>query len=144
MIKKIKTKLEVLGLIGLIGFTLAGCATAPDGDTNAKIRREVALWSEDIASLALIAKPEYRPAIEAAVRALDAAETSEGISLNSITAALGQVDSLQSKDSKLALIGGRLLLRRAFGSNLTLETPELINAAGLGLRDGLKAALAVP
>jgi hypothetical protein len=61
--------------------------------------------------------------------------------LGAISAALGKLDAFQSKDSRLGLIGGRLILRRTIG-NMELETPETIRNAGLGLRDGLKAALA--
>ena len=104
------------------------------------IRQEVALWTQDITELTLIAKPEYRPVMESAVNALTAAEGSGGIDLNAITAALSRASALQSTDSKLGLIGGRLILRRALG-NVQLETPDSINQAGLGLRDGLKAAL---
>lgn len=123
---------------------LCACSTTDTGsDPNARIRTEVAGWTADFATFALIAKPEYRPALEGALRALDSAEGAGGINLDSITAALFHVEGLQSTDSKLALIGGRLILRRAFGG-ITLETPDAISAAGLGLRDGLKTALAVP
>jgi hypothetical protein len=130
--KKLISKIAIVAVACLLG-----CATGPNG-TN--IRSEVAVWAEDIAVLTLIARPEYRPAIEAAVRALDGAEQAEGINLNTITSALLQTDALQSTDSKLAVIGGRLIFRRALG-NATLETPESLNLAGLGLRDGLKSAL---
>lgn len=135
-------KNQVLVLLGLLVSVLIviGCAHTPNG---VDIRKEVAGWTEDFAALALVAKPEYRPAMEAAVRALDGAEQSGGINLGAITAALLQVDALQSKDSRLGIIGGRLILRRALG-NVELETPEAVNNAGLGIRDGLKAALGGP
>jgi len=132
-------KNQITALIGLVAcMFIVGCASTPGGPN---VRQEVALWAEDSAVIALIAKPEYRPAMEAAVRSLDSAEQTGGININTITSALTQVDGLQSKDSKLAIFGGRLILRRALG-NLQLETPEALNDAGLGLRDGLKAALA--
>ena len=132
MRNKIIQYLVLLPVIALIG-----CVSAPTGD---KVRTEIGSWTEDFAALALVAKPEYRPAMEAAVRALDSAEGAGGINLSAITSALGQVDALQSRDSKLGIIGGRLILRRALG-NVKLDTPQLLNSAGLGLRDGLKAAL---
>jgi hypothetical protein len=93
-----------------------------------------------LGELILIAKPEYRVPMEAAVKYLDAAEGAGSIDLGAISAALGKLDAFQSKDSRLGLIGGRLILRRTIG-NMELETPETIRNAGLGLRDGLKAAL---
>ncbi len=125
-----------LGLC-VLALALASCANRPD---ETSIRQEVSSWTYDIAELTLVAKPEYRTHMEAAVRMLDSAEGSGGINLNTITAAFSRSSALQSTDSKLAVIGGRLILRRALG-NVTLETPESINEAGLGLRDGLKAAL---
>jgi hypothetical protein len=119
---------------------LAGCVTSKTTDGQADIRKEVALWTQDIGELVLIAKPEYRKPMEAAVLYLDAAESAGSIDLGVITGALSKLDAFQSRDSKLGLVGGRLILRRAVG-NLELETPDTIKSAGLGFRDGLKAAL---
>ena len=113
---------------------------AKKSESKMDVRREVASWSGDILAVVLVAKPEYRPAAEAAVAYIDAAEASGGIDLGIITGALAKVPALQSKDSKLGVIGGRLILNRALG-NVSLDTPETIQSAGLGLRDGLKTAL---
>lgn len=137
-----KEDVSALAILGLCAGLLAGCGTLPPGeDANARVRREVAGWSEDIVALILVAEPKYRPVIEQAVGALDTGLVGDGsLNLSEITSALGRLEQLQSKDSKLALIGGRLVVRRAFG-NVELQTPDAIHAAGLGLRDGLKAAL---
>jgi hypothetical protein len=104
------------------------------------VRAEVAALATEAGALVLVAKPEYRPAVEAAVTYLDAAETAGSIDLGVISGALSKVESLKSKDSRLGIIGGRLILKRALG-NVELSAPETIKNAGLGLRDGLKAAL---
>jgi len=118
---------------------LFGCASTPKGSPD--VRKEVSEWAYDIGSLVLVAKPEYRIPMAAAVTYLDAAENAGSIDLGVISAALAKIESLQSKDSKLGIIGGRLILRRALG-DVDIQTPELMKNAGLGLRDGLKQALA--
>lgn len=118
---------------------LLGCASTKTGQ-SIDVRKEVSEWSYDIGSLVLVAKPEYRVPMAAAVAYLDAAESAGSIDLGVISGALAKIESLQSKDSKLGIIGGRLILRRALG-DVDIQTPELMKNAGLGLRDGLKQAL---
>jgi hypothetical protein len=118
---------------------LFGCASTKTG-SSIDVRKEVSEWSYDIGSLVLVAKPEYRVPMAAAVAYLDAAENAGSIDLGVISGALAKIESLQSKDSKLGIIGGRLILRRALG-DIDIQTPELMKNAGLGLRDGLKQAL---
>lgn len=124
-------------LLSVLQF-VTGCASTKNSQID--VRKEVADWTGDIGALVLVAKPEYRVPMKAAVAYLDAAESAGSIDLNAISIALSKVESLQSKDSKLGIIGGRLILRRTLG-NVQLETPEVIKNAGLGLRDGLKIAL---
>ena len=121
----------------MIGL-LFGCTTIP---TGSNVRAEVAGWVEDTSVILLLVKPEHRIFFGATYKFLEEAESSDGkITLDTVTSVLSQVEIFQSVDSKIALAGGRLILRRTFG-NVALETPDVINNVGLGIKDGLKAAL---
>lgn len=138
MRNKIVQYLVLLPVLGLAG--LAGCASGPEGSTP-DIRQEVAWWADLGGTAALIENPKNEVAIRAAVAYLDAAEANGGtFTVSTLREVLARFRELQSKDSKLAILGGTAVLRRYAGS-IDLQSPDLLRAAGLGLRDGLKAAL---
>lgn len=126
-------------LIPLLAL-LAGCVTSKQaGGLN--VRAEAAGWTADVSALVLAIKPEYKVPMQAVVTYLDAAEGAGSLDLGAISLALSKLPFLQSRDSKIGLIGSRLILRRSVG-DLELQTPDTIRDVGLGIRDGLKVAMA--
>lgn len=128
--------IRLLACAALIG--MSGCAGLPKGTT---VRSEVAYWAQLGGDAALIENPKNAVAIQGAVAYLDAAEANGGtFTVSTLREVVGRFKELQSKDAKLAILGGTAVIRRYFRT-VELQTPELLREAALGLRDGLKAAL---
>ncbi len=141
-----------LGLALMVTW-LAGCAStgssgaSPSQDPEAEaaaVRQETAEWTELVALGLLIKEPRAGIAMQKGVAFLNEMEAGGGVlSLDSAEALLAKLDELQSPEARLALLGGKKLIRRLVG-DLATAPPPMARAIGLGLRDGMQRALGQP
>jgi hypothetical protein len=122
---------------------LAGCANLDTGERLAQVRSvaENAAWVGAV--LDLQANPQRRPAYTVALRGLEAIADSDSFSPAALRAALADLPALVGSDGAL-LDAGVSLYVLITGTWVDVETVPVARAVTLGVRDGLRRALAVP
>jgi hypothetical protein len=128
----------LLGFALLLGLQLLTGCVSPEKAVDVRKFTEGA--TSDLAYGMLLYKPESRVAMETMVKYLDSAEASGSIDIGIISTVFENLPFMKSRDSKLGIFGGRVLLRR-FTGDVNVDTPEGIKAVALGIRDGLNREL---
>lgn len=122
--------------------TSQGEDPAADQQTQSDLHFWAYLAASVGAEYTLAAHPEYRPAFERAVTALDALLASDKIEPLSFRLILQQlpVKELQSPEARLAITTATILFQR-YGSSIPIDQSTHVATAAIAVRDGLRAAL---
>lgn len=134
-------------LISLLAVVLTSCSTLTELKSNispAQIQEAVQDASYFGSIEVLASNPENRERLETAVAALD-----DLIAKKAVTAATFRqlvstlpVKALKSQKAQLAFTGATMLYDMAVGKVVNLERHEHTLSAAVGMRDGVKKALA--
>lgn len=108
--------------------------------TKIDIRGETAFFAELAAATVIAGDATKRPAVVAIAKEVTRAIEHKTFDVTLMTALVSRMKELQSEDSKVAIIAGKVLLKR-YGGNLAIERPQQVELFMLGLQDGLNSAL---
>lgn len=122
----------------LLALTLSGCAFKEKGNriaAAAVVARSVAEYGARTIS------PKYRPAIEAAIEALDRLIQDGNYDPQAFRVALGNLPSLKSRDGEIWLTAVVTIFEASTAAEWSIETKPAVKAVMLAIREGLQAGL---
>lgn len=137
-------KLILTILIGSSLLFSSGCASFKGQDP----KQELAFWANVAATVgtqeALVAHPEYKPAFEQALAALDALVTANSVDIVAFRNVLNSlpVKELKSKEARIAINIATIAFSR-YGQNVGLDQENYVAIALRAVRDGIRSGLGV-
>lgn len=141
-----KSQLWSVALAALALMLLSGCSTLknPTPETIEDVSFGIKTAASVGGQIALEEDPTLRPKFDQAILALNRAIEATNFSpavLHSILLTFN-IKELKSPYARIAVVGSEVAFHR-YARKYPLETPALVSAAMMALRDGLQEALAV-